>query len=712
MNGYNANAKAPNQDPLAPYTLHPEQKRVFRVWMLVAILVSVAVSFLLATTGAQGRPSPPQHDTLMFMQYARALAEGRPYEYQRGDAPATGSTSHLYPALLAVFHVIGFRNENLYFASLLLNAAFYLSGVALTGLLAAAVLPHLMWLAMALSIFSGPILVGVFGQTDMGLFIVCSTGVWVALLYGRPLTAFAALTAAVWTRPEGALVALAVALTGVLFARKSRRATIWFAIGIWGLVQFAAVLGWNRWLTGTLTFHSVLGKGHWIWHPWIGAIKRTAREAAHLLLGIVFCAPTKRYAFRLLYGWPILSGLLAVVGWLRACRADNVLRRAFAWGSAVMCAGAILLTAASGWQGFFYDRHLAWIFPLLAILAAGGANAFYEKRLRSPRTTRAPLLTLLLTGYAVVAFPVFCGDLRMSALTTGRQVQFVQEALPALVPQNQRIGILNYPGLAYVLPHHKLVHLGGYISPRFASPGDFIGAFDVLKHEPQHRFSHWLLSNMELRHPTLPAVLGPSLATETDVFPSDIRLSLLRADWTLLDAAVAARGAKVTQDTGEWELVDRLDVGYDKDEAAHAYEIRDDDPMRRLQPGLARGFLGTTEIADVGRVILGEETFVLHATPGRPATLVWRTGHRLVVNAHYDDQVLPFRTISIGSNASCRIAIEGKVLSDWSLGGETNEFVEVMVNLPADLFTSPEVRVSAAGDHISYGWRLYQPKNP
>jgi hypothetical protein len=541
MNDVMSNAADRTQDFMGLLVLRPEQQRMLRIGALAAAVVAAFLSIELLATGQGGHPSAPQHDTLMFMQYARALACGHPYEYQLGDSPSTGSTSHLYPALLAVFYVAGLRGENLYYASLFINVAFYVSAIVLTGLLAAAILPHLMWLAMALTILSGPVLLGAFGQTDMGLFMVCALGVWVALLYGRHLAAFAALTAAVWTRPEGALVAFAVTLSGLFFLRRSRRAAVWAFVGLCGLLQFGAVLLWNRWLTGTLTFHSVLGKGYWVFHPWMGAVKRTAREAAHLVLWLLMGWPTAQYQFRLLYGWPILSGLLLAAGWLRALRDEKGARRAFSIGVFTVLSGAVLVTAAGGWQGYFYDRHLAWIFPFTTILISGGANWFYEHRLRSPRTTRAPLLTLLLTGYAALMFPVFVGNLRMSALTTGSQAHFAQQTVPQIVPDGGRIGILNFPGLAYVLPNHTLVHLGGYISPRFAAPADFIAAIETLKHEPEKRFAYWLLSRIEQRHPTLKSVIGPSLAMETDVFPDSMRLGLLRADFSALDRGMEPR---------------------------------------------------------------------------------------------------------------------------------------------------------------------------
>ncbi len=287
--------------------MRPEQRKLLRAGVLAAAVVALIGALILVLSGQPGTPAPPQHDVLMYMQYARAIAEGRPYEYQLGDPPSTGSTSHLYPALLSVFYKLGFHGEALLWPSLVLNGVFFVGVIACVGFLAAALLPHLMWLALVLAIFSGPIFLGVLGQTDAGLFMVCALGVWTALLYRRPLTAFAAMTAAVWTRPEGALVAAALTLCGGTMAVRNRRGAVWLAVGLWGLFQCALVLLWNRWLTGTLMFHSLLGKGYWSGYSgWI-AVRRAGRDLAHVITGAWFCAPTQRFAFsmgcRLLPVW-------------------------------------------------------------------------------------------------------------------------------------------------------------------------------------------------------------------------------------------------------------------------------------------------------------------------------------------------------------------------------------------------------------------------
>src|SRR5688572_1516481 len=48
----------------------------------------------------------PLDDSFIYLQYARALAEGHPFVYTPGNAPTTGATSLAYPLLLAPPHLL------------------------------------------------------------------------------------------------------------------------------------------------------------------------------------------------------------------------------------------------------------------------------------------------------------------------------------------------------------------------------------------------------------------------------------------------------------------------------------------------------------------------------------------------------------------------------------------------------------------------------
>lgn len=695
--------------------LRPEQLRALQIGMVIAIGVAVVFVIALTLAGDTGGPAVPQHDTLMFMQYALAIAEGHPYSYHPDDKASTGSTSHLYPVVLSVFYRIGFRGERLYLASLALNAVLYVSVVVLGGLMAAALAPRLMWLAMVLIALNGPVLLGFFGQTDMGLFAVCALGTWVTLLYKRPLLAAAAITAAVWTRPEGVLSAIAWLVFGIVWHLRTRHGAAWWLVGFWGCVQFALVLAWNRWLTGMTLFHSLVGKGYWA-APWgIEVLQRVVADFARLVSGVVFNLPSAAYLDRTLYSLPFVSGVLALIGVIRCCRDNGESGKRRDVMCMVRCAlattiiGALAVVALSGWQGYFYDRHIAWIFPFLAVLTAAGVNALYEKRLRSPRTTRAPLLTRILVGYSALTLPVFIAALCGSASTTTSQAQFAQRAVFTVRPDGGRVGVLNYPGLAYVLPQHRFIHLGGYISPRFVGLRDVTVAVEILAHEPEHRFDLWLVSQMERQHPTLSRIFGPMLDAETDVFPADIRLALYRADWRVLEESKRPRTSGAVENVANWSLSDELDVGYDAAERAHSYLVWESERDRSITPGLAVWSAGDGPCADVGRAVLGAESFQLNAHTGTPAKLVWRTASALTANVHYRGRVQPYQAIALDPETVVRIKIGDRELARWKVAAAPmNGFAEPVFEIPAEWVTENPLTITVEGDHISFAWWLYQ----
>jgi len=57
-----------------------------------------------------GHPGATLDDSFIHFQYARAIADGHPLQYQAGEPITTGATSVLWPALLAPFYLVGFRD--------------------------------------------------------------------------------------------------------------------------------------------------------------------------------------------------------------------------------------------------------------------------------------------------------------------------------------------------------------------------------------------------------------------------------------------------------------------------------------------------------------------------------------------------------------------------------------------------------------------------
>ena len=71
----------------------------------------VAHAVISAVLAKLGHPGGALDDAYIHFQYARAIAEGHPFQYQRGEPISTGATSFLWPLVLAPFYLVGFRGE-------------------------------------------------------------------------------------------------------------------------------------------------------------------------------------------------------------------------------------------------------------------------------------------------------------------------------------------------------------------------------------------------------------------------------------------------------------------------------------------------------------------------------------------------------------------------------------------------------------------------
>ena len=83
-----------------------------RALLLLGLAVASAfLALLLWTTG--GHFVAQVSDLYVVAQYAKAMAEGHPFQYNAGEAPTTGATSLLHTAILALAHAAGARGEGL-----------------------------------------------------------------------------------------------------------------------------------------------------------------------------------------------------------------------------------------------------------------------------------------------------------------------------------------------------------------------------------------------------------------------------------------------------------------------------------------------------------------------------------------------------------------------------------------------------------------------
>jgi hypothetical protein len=81
---------------------------IFALFVLIAVAIFtlfVAVGY----TAGYGNLLMPLDDVYIHFQYAKQMALGQPYIYNPGQEPTSGATSFLYPYLLAVGYLLGFK---------------------------------------------------------------------------------------------------------------------------------------------------------------------------------------------------------------------------------------------------------------------------------------------------------------------------------------------------------------------------------------------------------------------------------------------------------------------------------------------------------------------------------------------------------------------------------------------------------------------------
>ncbi|MFW6303689.1 MAG: hypothetical protein ACOC2L_03630, partial [Candidatus Sumerlaeota bacterium] len=332
-------------------------------FLLVAIFSVIARNY-----SESGHVTMPQYDSAIYMQYARAIAEGHPYRFNESDPPSTGSTSHLYPLVLAVPYILGAKGDALVTAGFFLGALCYLGIIALVYLIARKLVPDLAVVAALIAgVLNGHALFACIGVTDVGLYAVVALSVISAALYRYWKLAALGLVIAVFTRPEGAVLSATFFATGLVafLVKKDERkhALPLLIVGAVGILAVVAMLGLNYLLTGITTFHSVLSKSRGLYYPPSESLFISLNDGGKIIREFLFGLSGQGRQFYML---PVVGGLLGIIGLSvrqREDKTESLVEVAFL----LACVGAVALVTQSGWQGFFWDRYFAWLLPLWLI---------------------------------------------------------------------------------------------------------------------------------------------------------------------------------------------------------------------------------------------------------------------------------------------------------------------------------------------------------
>ncbi len=428
----------------------------------LALALAAALAFYVPALRATGGDWPaPLDDVFIHYDFARATAQGHPFEWIAGQGYSSGETAPLYPFLLAIGYLIGFRGLWLGgWAAALAVASLVVMMRGLRTLMIPAPEP-LAWVAAI-------VLVG-FGVLDWSWFSGMETAVLgAALVQGLVATQHArgaaptARARAQWIvgawgatlvllRPEASVVVLAM---GVVVARRAGSGSALAALarsGTPAAAALGAVLLANRVLTGDAQSAGALLK-LLSENPYLSDVDRALALVENLALvrwKVLEAGLSARAGL-----WPLLPSLAIVALFARRTRAL----------ACVCLSGALGWTLLAGWNGASRYQNFRYFMPPLAlVLVAAGLGLSALGRSRRG---------------AIAGGLVACAALIAGAPRMGWQIRFFRDAstnvhdqqvevgrrLARIMPPDASVLVGDAGAIAYVSARHAIdaLGLGGY----------------------------------------------------------------------------------------------------------------------------------------------------------------------------------------------------------------------------------------------------------
>ncbi len=350
------------------------RRRSLFIWALCCILAGlVFLTYALASLAAgRGQYTMPLDDVYIHFQYAHQIAVGQPYVYNPGLPPTSGATSFLYPYLLAVGDLIGFRGMNLGVWAMGLGAV----ALALSGWIVfrfALVLEAPFWIAgltAALFEVSGPVSWHFMSGMETGLVVLFTLLTLYAFISRRFSWTIAGAELIALIRPEGGL--LTVLVVGALALRIWRGPRVGWGRLPWLLAPLLAILLQplvNRAVTGSFVASGNAAKSVFGIVPFYldYVVGRVLQNTGEMLLEIGTGISPREGTY-----FPFLLSLLALIGlgallWRKHWRVAGVLIAVWLLASAL----AISTLDTAFWHFKRYQMPLiALVFPLAALGAA------------------------------------------------------------------------------------------------------------------------------------------------------------------------------------------------------------------------------------------------------------------------------------------------------------------------------------------------------
>jgi hypothetical protein len=710
------------------------RRRSLFIWAgccALAGLVFLAYAFASLAAG-RGEYVMPLDDVYIHFQYAHQIAVGQPYRYNPGLPPTSGATSFLYPYLLALGDMIGFRG---------LILGVWAMGL---GALALAVSTWLVYrlgrlytsernaaLVAALFALCGPVSWHFMSGMETGFAVLFTLLTLYGFMTRRIGLTVIAATLLALIRPEGGILA-AVAMAAVYARRWTWLATPAVLTRSGTAIPVQATLMIRR-ETGQ---HPALHRSYPAWWLLIPILAVGVQPLVNLLvtgsavasgnqaksiLGMIppyhdamlgriignFARMWLEFATGISAreGWyiPFTVSVLALVGMLYLLRRHE--RRLtglliIGWMAAGLAAISTLDTAF--WHFKRYQMPLmALIFPL----AAWGLQAFRRKRaarFRRVWTAIAAAMTLLTALPFLSYFVLNVNYVYLQPLQMARW-------LNTNTPQNAVIAVHDTGMMRYV-GGRTTIDIVGLTTPRAADywrngPGSVAEFLDrsrpdyIASYGRGHGFGLGYLADTSLYANAL-AVYPVVLDDHANVALAADTQGIYRPDWQAADQSEqGALQPSIAQYLGDAVLIQEIDTADLASEKPVNYRWRDDErlggfPTDVYEMDYVRCAVESCRVMDGGRHINGEESFEL--TP---------------VDSGSHDLILVTRVHAVNAGTLDIYANNTLVGTRWipTLPGS---WLELATLIPRALVTMPlHIRIvphTPGGHYMPYHHWIYQ----
>ena len=586
------------------------------LWFSVALTLGSAIAFYGPALRATGGDWPaPLDDVLIHFDFARAAAEGHPFEWIAGQGYSSGETSPLYPFVLAVGYLAGFRGLWLGAWAAIVACV---SLVVVMRSLRTLVAPSpwwVSWLGAAMAVCVGVLDWTWFSGMEVALLgailarALCAArrardappttrrrAQWICGLWGALLVA---------TRPESAVL---VAVFAVIVLRRAGAQSALGAmarVAAPGAVVTLAVLLANKALTGdTMSAGAVLKllSGN----PFLTDVGR-AREVLINVVTLHYKVTRAQLSvFPAL--WPLFP-LLALAGLARRQT------RALTLGCITGALGWALLVS---WNGAARYQNFRYYMPALALVLFAGALGLAALA-KSRRL--APLGAALGIAAIALALPRWKNQIAFfrdaSANVHDQQIE-VGRRIALGTPPGARVLVGDAGAIPYASRRHAIdaLGLGGYLRMPFARAAQ-----------------HGEAATMELIERLPPEERPAYLALYPNWFPAITRTFGREIDRVVLTNNVICGGTTKAIYVADWSALgardplgpgDALDVADVLSEEEHGYvSPAPEGGWTRLDVKLVE----RVPRFDAGRIIPEgqRESFVVQRGTELPATITVRT---------------------------------------------------------------------------------------